>query len=235
MKTDSNEHIAYTREWSQLAKALYSGLRYVLRNAVRISPVILGIFAFTFFYLSKCSSDSNLEGIDYYNQGDYHAALNSYNKFLMLYPDDIKTLYNRARCYEALGDEASAEIDYDAVLAREPYHVNALLGLSQIYYRGEDYQTAINLSESVIMVEEDNFLAYYYTARAYHKVGYWMHALKCYNRVIELNEDYGNAYFHRSSVMISIGFKPLGCRDLRTAEALNVEGAKEALRKYCGS
>ena len=233
MKTDPTKHITYAQEWSQLAKSLFSSIKYIVDNFLKVSPVILGMLAFTFFYLGKCNSDSNLDGIDYFNQGDYAAAMKSYNEYLLLNPHDIKTLYNRARCFEALGDDDSAEKDYNEVLDREPYHVNALLGLSQIFYRREDFQTAINLSEAAILVEDENFLAHYYTGRAYHKVGYWLHALKCYNRVIELNPEYGNAYFHRSSVRISIGMRPFGCLDLRAAKELGVEGAKEALEKYC--
>lgn len=235
MKTDSTKHIAHTQEWSQLAKLLSSRLFIFLKNLKKISPVIIGMLVFTFFYLSKCNNDSNLDGIDYFNKGDYAAALESYNEYLLLNPDDIKTLYNRARCFELLGNDAKAEMDYNEVLDREPFHVNALLGLSQIFYRKEDFQSTINLTESVIMVEENNFLAHYYTGRAYHKVGYWLHALKCYNRVIELNPDYGNAYFHRSSVMISIGMLPLGCHDLKAALELGIEGSKEALDKYCSN
>jgi hypothetical protein len=52
--------------------------------------------------------------------------------------------------------------------------------------------------------------------------------------VIELNPEYGYAYFHRSSVMISIGLQPMGCNDLQAAVSLNVDGAREALKKYCG-
>jgi tetratricopeptide (TPR) repeat protein len=234
MKTDPSKNIAHAQEWSQFWQMITSWFSFFLRNFRKVSPVILSMVIFTLIYLSKCNSDSNLDGIDHFNAGDYEAALKSYSEFLMLYPDDIKTRYNRARCFEALGDDVNAEIDYNEVLEREPYHINALLGLSQIYYRKNDFQTSINLTERVVMIDEQNFLAHYYSGRAYHKVGYWLHALKCYNRVIELNPEYGYAYFHRSSVMISIGLQPMGCNDLQAAVSLNVDGAREALKKYCG-
>jgi tetratricopeptide (TPR) repeat protein len=233
MKADSAKHIAYTREWTPFLKVFIRYSSLFLGYFKKLSPVIMGMVIFTFIYLGKCNDDSNLDGIDHFNAGDYDAALKSYNEFLLLYPHDIKTLYNRARCFEALGDDVKAENDYNEVLKRDHYHVNALLGLSQVFYRKEDFQTTINLAESVLLVEEDNFLAHYYTGRAYHKVGYWLSALKCYNRVIELNPEYGYAYFHRSSVMISLGLKPMGCHDLQAAVFLNVEGAQEALEKYC--
>ena len=70
----------------------------------------------------------------------------------MLNPSDIKTLYNRGRCHEVMGNDSIAEIDYNKVLEYDHYHVNALLGLSQIFYRREDYVTTINLAESAASV-----------------------------------------------------------------------------------
>ena len=233
MNSQSANHISENETYHNSSPAISKLSQVIIKISKAISPVLLGMLIFTVVYLNKCNNDGNLDGIAYFNQGKYTKALNHYNEFLLLYPNDVKTLYNRGRCFEVMGNDQKAQADYSRVLELEPYHVNALLGLSQIFYREEDFQTTINLTESVIMVDEDNFLAYYYTGRAYHKVGYWLHALKCYNRVIELNPDYGFAYFHRSSVMISIGLKPLGCHDLQAAVALNVEGAEEALRKYC--
>jgi tetratricopeptide (TPR) repeat protein len=69
--------------------------------------------------------------------------------------------------------------------------------------------------------------------RTLHKIGDLSDALDCYNMAIDLNPDFGFAYFHRSSGMLSFRFRPFGCYDLQTAALLNVEGAKEAREKYC--
>jgi tetratricopeptide (TPR) repeat protein len=212
---------------------LASPFQYLFRKSRHISPVLLGMAVFALIYLNKCNNDGNLDGIDYFNQGEYAKAIKSYDEFLLLNPHDVKTLYNRGRCYEVMGNDDKAEMDYDRVLELEPYHANALLGLSQVFYRKEDYVTAINLAESAATTEPENYMAHYYAGRAYHKIEYWLDALKCYNAVIELNPDYGYAYFHRSSVMLSLGLRPMGCHDLKAAVALNVEGAEEALQKYC--
>lgn len=221
---------------SLLQKPIVSILHpFVVEKLKNTSPVLLGMVIFSIIYIGKCTNDSNLDGVEYFNMGEYDKALKSYNEFLLLEPHDIKTLYNRGRCYEMLGDDIKAEADYQEVLDRESFHVNALLGMSQIYYRKNDFQTTINLAETAAAADTENYLAHYYAGRAYHKIGYWMSALKCYNRVIELSPDYGNAFFHRSSVMLSIGLMPLGCHDLQTAKTLGVEGADEALKKYCNN
>jgi tetratricopeptide (TPR) repeat protein len=193
----------------------------------------MGMAAFTIFYVSKCGSQSHLKGVDYFNEGKYVAALDCYNEYLMLHPHHTSTLYNRGRCNELLNEPEKAMRDYNEVLRRDPDHVNALLGLSQILYADGDYQTAISLCQHATLVDSENYLAHYYLARALHKSGKLSSALDSYNLAIDLNPDFGFAYFHRSSVMLSFGFLPYGCYDLQTAVYLNVEGAEEALEKYC--
>ncbi len=197
------------------------------------NSVILGIVVFGMIFVVKCNNDSDLDGIKYYEAGKYKKALSCYNEFLTLHPHHLATLYNRGRCYEALGDTEKAKHDYNEVIDRDSGHVNALLALSLIYYNEQDYQPAINLSRQATLVDKENYLAHYYLGRALHKIGDLSNALDCYNQAIDLNPDFGFAYFHRSSVMLSYGFLPFGCYDLQTAEQLNVEGAKEAKEKYC--
>jgi tetratricopeptide (TPR) repeat protein len=119
------------------------------------------------------------------------------------------------------------------VLDKEPDNVKALLSLSQYYYKEGKYQSAVNLSAAATMIEKDNYLAHYFKARAHHKNGDIIAALEEYNIVVDLNPDFGFAYFHRSSLWLSIGLRPYGCYDLVTADSLQVKGAREAFNKYC--
>ena len=178
-------------------------------------------------------NDSNLDGDKLFERGRFEAALKCYNEYLMLNPNHIKTLYNRGRCYDALGFKDEALKDYEEVLDRDPNNVKALVSLSQYYYHLENFEAAANLSSYAALVEEDNYLAHYHEARACHKLGLVSDALDAYNRTIYYNPDFGFAYFQRSSIFISFGFRGLGCQDLMVAKSLNVEGAKEALNKYC--
>lgn len=198
-----------------------------------ISPYILGMLIFIFIYARLCSNDSNLDGDAYFEHGEYSKALECYDEYLMLHPQHIETIYNRGRCYDELGDRYKASLDYEAVLERDRDNVKALVSLSQYYYHLEDYEAAANLSSHAAMIDEDNFLAHYHSARAYHKLGYAGNALEAYNATIELNPDFGFAYFQRSSILISLGYTPFGCFDLKVAANLKVEGAEEALSKYC--
>jgi len=198
-----------------------------------ISPYSIGMLIFLIIYIRLCTNDSNVDGNYYFDQGNYQKALKLYDEYLELYPHDVKTLYNRGRCYEELGFPSRAAEEYKQVLDRDPGNIKALLSLSQYYYNSGKYPSAINLCQAAINIEKDNYLAHYFKARAHHKNGDFNEALEEYNNVIDINPDFGFAYFQRSSLMLSIGLKPYGCYDLQTADSLHVEGAHEAYLKYC--
>ncbi|MCK5208354.1 MAG: tetratricopeptide repeat protein [Cyclobacteriaceae bacterium] len=210
---------------------LYSSTKYLHFRFV--NPFFIGALVFLFFYMRLCNNDSGNEGIKYFDIGEYSTALDHYNEYLMLYPHHIETLYNRGRCFEVLGYPDKAAKDYEQVLDKDPNHIMALLSLSQYYYKESKYESAVNLCKYATIIDEQNYLAHYYKARAHHKIGDILEALAEYNSVIDINPDFGFAYFHRSSLMLSIGLQPFGCYDLKIADSLNVKGAREALLKYC--
>lgn len=191
------------------------------------------MLVFLMLYINLCSNDSNLDGDVYFKEGDYSAALDHYNEFLMLNPHHTKTLYNRGRCYEELGFSDKAAEDYDEVLDRDPDNVKALVSLSKFYYNNENFEATINLCTSAIMIDQENYLAHFYKARACHKIGDIPDALESYGAVIGLRPDFGFAYFQRASLLISMGLAPFGCYDLQIADSLHVDGAREAYMEFC--
>lgn len=206
---------------------------YLAHQLSFISPYIFGILIFSFLYIRMCTNDSNLDGDKLFERGDFNAALDCYNQYLMLHPHHIKTLYNRGRCYDALGFAYKASKDYEEVLDRDSDNVKALISLSKYYYGLENFESAVNLSSYATNIDDENYLAYYHKARACHKLGLISDALDAYNKTIDLNPEFGFSYFQRSSILISLGLHPFGCHDLQVAACLNVEGAAEALEKFC--
>ncbi len=199
----------------------------------KISPIFLTIIVFIILYIRLCANTSDLKGNKYFEQGNIEAAIESYNEYLMLYPNDIETLYNRGRCFELQGNIPRAKEDYNKVLDLDSENVKALLSLSQLYYNEGNYRLSISICKNVIQIDDQNYLAHYFLARSYHKDHDQLHALNSYNTTIDLNPDFGFAYFQRSSLMFSIGLDPCGCYDLKMADTLKVEGALKALKKYC--
>ena len=207
-------------------------LQQLLRKPL-ISPVIFGMIIFGIMYARLCNSDSHIDGISYFDEGRYEKAMEAFNDYLVLHPNDTKTLYNRGRCNEMLGKLSEAIEDYYSVIDRDPENISALISCTQALYNTEQFESAVRVGELAVLTDQDNHLAHYYNARANHKYGDLGKALVGYNRAIEIDPDFGLAYFQRGSLMLTFGYPPFACYDLKTAYHLNVPGAKEALDLYC--
>lgn len=198
-----------------------------------VSPYTVALILILIFFIRNCSNNSAKVGNEYFESGNYNIALEHYNEYLQLNPRDIKTIYNRGRCYEAIGKYKLAIHDFKQVLDIEKHNIGAVISLAQCYYKEEKYEWAANLCDQAVMLDDQNHLAHYYKGRAYHKMGDFMNAIDGYNASIGINPDFGFAYFQRSSLFLSIGLRPFGCHDLKIADSLNVIGANEAILKYC--
>ena len=64
-------------------------------------------------------------------------------------------------------------------------------------------------------------------------MGYFEAALKSYEKAIKLNPDYGDAFYYRGALKISMDKVKSACEDFRQAKRLNVEGSSIAKKKYC--
>jgi tetratricopeptide (TPR) repeat protein len=100
-------------------------------------------------------------------------------------------------------------------------------------YRKEDFESVIFYSDKVLDLDKSNEMAYYYKGRAQHKIGKMQDALNNFNTAINLNPDFGEAYFNRGAINLYLKRKSSACEDLSKAKSLNVSGAAEAYRKNC--
>jgi tetratricopeptide (TPR) repeat protein len=62
--------------------------------------------------LFSCHDENSLLGDAYYESGKYHEAIEAYDEFLKLKPRHVKTIYNRGRCYQELGEYEKAMADF---------------------------------------------------------------------------------------------------------------------------
>ena len=69
-------------------------------NFVKFST-ILGVWS---LLLVGCDSKNSKEGDQLFSQGKYEEAVSQYSAYIEYNPDDIKSIYNRGRAYEELGE-----------------------------------------------------------------------------------------------------------------------------------
>jgi tetratricopeptide (TPR) repeat protein len=77
----------------------------------------------------------NEDGVHLFAQGDYSAALDSFDLALTFRPQDPTLLFNVAECYDRLGDVKDAEKFYGSCLLRAPGHSDARLAMVGLLYR----------------------------------------------------------------------------------------------------
>ncbi len=190
---------------------------------------VIGLLLIVF----SCTEKKTIEGDRYYDQGEYSKALESYDKYLKIYPRNIKTLYNRARAYEKLGENEKARNDLNRLLELEPNHLLGRITLGEIEFKEADYKGAFYEFDKAVASHKQNSLAYAYRAKANQKLGQIRKALADYGVAIRLDASNGMAYLYRGTLYISQKRKSAACKDFTKAKELGIIEADQALAKYC--
>lgn len=191
------------------------------------------IFCFLGLVIFSCGENGESNGDDLFDDGDYAAAINAYNDVLANDPRDVKSLYNRGRSYEELGQLEKAMADYEAVVEIDPKNVNAFLSLAKLSYNEGNFNKALVYTGNVIDVNENSAQAQFLSARSSHQLGYYDQAMEAYNNAITLNRDFGEAYLYRGALKIGQKRISSACEDFKFAQSLGIDGAEGAIKQYC--
>ena len=183
--------------------------------------------------LVACDSKSSQEGDQLFSQGKYEEAISQYTQYIEYNPDDIKSIYNRGRAYEELGQLDKSMADYEKALEVDPKSINALMSIGKIHFRNNEYGDAAFYFDKAIKVKGGNAEAHFLSARANHKQGETGKAMEGYNQAISMNGNYGEAYLYRGALKVFLKKNSAGCADLKKAQSLEVPDAEAALEKYC--
>jgi tetratricopeptide (TPR) repeat protein len=120
----------------------------------------LGIVSLlTLFALGCASQNHNAEGVRYYGQARYDAALTAFQSALKAKPNDPSALYNVAATYHQSaktsllsGQAAAAQQQYDQAaqyyhlcLAQNPNYADAYRGLASLYMDQQNAEAAFPL------------------------------------------------------------------------------------------
>jgi len=181
----------------------------------------------------SCTGKKTIEGDNYYDQGEYAKALDSYNKYLKVYPRSSKTIYNRARTHDKLGDQTNAKIDLKRLLKLDPNHLLGRITLGELEFKASNYEQAFYEFDLAVNAHKQNSLPYAYRAKANQKLGKRRKALADYGVSIRLDAGNGMAYLYRGTLYVSQKKKTAACKDFNKAKELGVKEADQAIAKYC--
>ncbi len=203
-----------------LLPTLYIHMKYIVQ-----AFIILAVFS--------CNTQDSFNGDDLFEDGKYAEAIEAYTSYLSTHPDHVKSLYNRGRSYEEVGQTDEAIKDFEAIIDLDPKNISAYLSLAKISYNNREYNKVLIYTGDAIDINENSAQAHFLAGRAEHQLGYFDQALESYNNAITINRDFGEAYLYRGAVKVGKERMRSACEDFKFAKSLNVPEADGAIREYC--
>ena len=182
---------------------------------------------------SGCRNEESVKGDNLYDDGKYEEAIDAYTSYLETHPNHAKSIYNRGRSYEEMGEIKKAIEDFKVLVKLDPENINAYLSLAKISYNSHEYNKVLVYTSSVIDLNENLAQAHFLSGRAEHQLGYLDQALESYNNAITINRDFGEAYLYRGAVRVGQEQSRLACEDFKFARSLGIPEADGAIKEYC--
>ncbi|MDX5339118.1 MAG: tetratricopeptide repeat protein [Cyclobacteriaceae bacterium] len=195
-------------------------------SKIILVPVIAGT-------LLSCSEQKSDPADRYFESGQYELAVQTYTENLKNNPTDVKILYNRGRAYQEMGEYPKAQADFESALAQNPNNFQVLLSLANVQIQQKNYASALLYASKAEEIPGAPAMAPFLKGRALHHMGMTEEALKAYGNAIQLDDEFGQAYFNRGLLKVAMEMKKQACEDFKLASVLEYPGAQEALENYC--
>ena len=186
-----------------------------------------------FFAFISCTSDDSRMGDQMYSNKNYEEAIKLYTEGLKLRPNDIKSLYRRARSYEELKIYDKAVSDFNKILEIDKENVNALLSLCVNSLRNKDYFSGESYSKKAIKLNPDLDQAHFLLGRSLQYQGLFNDAMKSFKTSISLNSNNSETYYHMGLIYLKLDDSNNACKNFKTSASLENVRAISLSKKFC--
>ncbi len=193
---------------------------------------LIGLLLMTIVMVG-CSDERSREGDQLFNKQEYQKAIDAYNDYLEVRPNDLKTIYKRGRAYEELGNDTEAVSDYRYVISKDAQYADAHLSLGGYFYKINDYESALFHYDEAIAKDRSNAVGYLQKGKTNQKLGNLKEAMSDYNVAISINETMPEFYVARGSLRLVLNQGSIACNDFRIAKSLGSEEADSIIKEYC--
>ena len=143
----------------------------------------------------------------FFNQGksvfdaeQFDLAIESFSKFLLIFPEDIEATYLLGRSHEASGEVENALRFYVRTLELDANHTDVLMRSAQIYRGQNDPQNALAMLAKLIAIEPTNVEAHYLSGMLYVELERSEEALDALLATTRLNPDRLDAHHQIASL-----------------------------------
>jgi tetratricopeptide (TPR) repeat protein len=191
-----------------------------------IIPVFAGV-------VWACTESKSNPADQYFEKGEFEKAAKIYTEDLKFKPTDVKMLYNRGRAFQEMGNIKDAKSDFESALAQDPSNFQVLLSLANIQLEEKSYASALLYATKAEEIPGAPAMASFLKGRALHQLGMAEDALKAYGNAIQIDKEFGQAYFNRGLLKVALDRNKQACEDFKLAAVLEYPGAEDSFKKYC--
>ena len=206
-------------------------LQFKIKSNYRIFFLFSQLPALLIF--SCTSSPSINPGDEAFKKKDYNTAIVAYSESLKTNPNDMDLLFGRGRAYQESNRFKEAQLDFEQALYQEPNNFLVLLSLATIQLDQKSYASALLYATKAEQISGAPAMASLLKGRALHYLGMPDEALKAYGNAIQVDRNFGQAYFSRGLLKVALKRDKEACEDFKLAAALKYPGGIESLQKYC--
>lgn len=206
-------------------------LQFKIKSNYRIFFLFSQLPALLIF--SCTSSPSINPGDEAFKKKDYTTAIAAYSESLKTNPNDMDLLFGRGRAYQESNRFKEAQLDFEQALYQEPNNFLVLLSLATIQLDQKSYASALLYATKAEQISGAPAMASLLKGRALHYLGMPDEALKAYGNAIQVDRNFGQAYFSRGLLKVALKRDKEACEDFKLAAALEYPGGIESLQKYC--
>ena len=135
--------------------------------------------------LESAESDQDIEK----QKASFDNARTSFDKYVMLYPDDPEANYRLAKAYDGIGDKSNAMKYYQKSAQIDPSRADVLLRIANIYKEQEKWNDSLATLSKITAMDKTDFKvsAYRMTAEIQEKLGNLDSAMSSLEEVIKID------------------------------------------------
>jgi len=179
------------------------------------------------------------DGVNFFEQGKYEEAIESFNKVIERFPNNMQALYTLGLSHLRAGDPDEAINQLSKALTLNPEVIEIYFALGECYFiKGDKEKSQENFSRA-LEFQPENPKAYYNLGIIYYKNDEIEEAINSFEKSIELDPNFSSAYYQLGLVYIKKGDFPKAIKFLESflelgpnaSEADTVKDIIEKLRK----
>jgi predicted O-linked N-acetylglucosamine transferase (SPINDLY family)/glycosyltransferase involved in cell wall biosynthesis len=140
-------------------------------------------------------------GNELYLAQQYRAALESYDRAILLKPEFAEACHNRGSVLNVLGRREAALESYDKAILFKPDYAEAYGNRGNTLYILQQYQAALQSYDKAILLKPEFVDAYYNRGNSFYALQQYQAALQSYDKAILLNPLHAEAHNNRGSVL----------------------------------